>query len=101
VFHAGRRDTAFPWELLWFWRESDSVRREFEARSRHLATLSPTAHPFFINAYASLQDACRALIAADAEGWGRSVTAYEEDLAEGVELSFAAGEVLDVDLHMK
>jgi hypothetical protein len=95
VFRAGERDTVYPWERLWFWRESDPVRREVEARARHLATLSPTAHPFFINAYASLQDASRALLAADIEAWGRSVTTFEDDLAEGVELSFAAGEVLD------
>lgn len=95
VFRAGGRDTVFPWERLWFWRESDPIRREMEARARHLAALSPTAHPFFINAYASLQDACRALLAADAEAWGAAVTAYEEHLAEGVELSFAAGNVLD------
>jgi hypothetical protein len=95
VFRAGGRDTVYPWERLWFWRESEHVRREVEARARHLATLSPTAHPFFLNAYASLQDACRALLAADAEEWGRSITAYEEDLAEGVELSFKADNVLD------
>ena len=95
VFRAGGRDTVFPWERLWFWRESEPARREMEARARHLATLAPTAHPFFINAYASLQDACRALLAADAEAWGAAVTAYEEDLVEGVELSFAAGNTLD------
>jgi hypothetical protein len=95
VFRAGGRDTVYPWERLWFWRESEHVRREVESRARHLATLSPTAHPFFLNAHGSLQDACRALLAADAEEWGRSITAYEEDLAEGVELSFKADNVLD------
>jgi len=95
VFRAGGKDTVFPWERLWFWRESEPVRREAEARARHLATLAPTAHPFFINAYASLQDACRALLAADAEGWGAAIVAYEDDLAEGVELAFAAGNALD------
>jgi hypothetical protein len=95
VFRAGGKDTIFPWERLWFWRESDPVRREMEARARHLSTLAPTAHPFFINAYASLQDACRALLVADAEGWGAAVAAYEDDLAEGVEMSFAAGNALD------
>lgn len=95
VFRAGGRDTVFPWERLWFWRESEHVRREMEARARHLSTLAPTAHPFFINACASLQDACRALLTADAEAWGAAVTAYEEDLAEGVEMSFAAGNALD------
>ena len=82
-------------ERIWFWRESEPVRREIEARSKHLAALAPTAHPFFVNAYASLQDAYRALVAADAEAWGRSITAYEEDLAEAVEMTFTAGEVLD------
>jgi hypothetical protein len=95
VFRAGGRDTVFPWERLWFWRESDPVQREVEARAKQLATLSATAHPFFINAYASLQDACGALLDADAGAWGRAVTAYEEDLAEGVELTFKAGDVLD------
>lgn len=98
VFRAGGRDTVFPWERLWFWRESEPVRREVEARARQLAALAPTAHPFFINAYASLEDAYRALLSADAEAWGKGVTAYEEDLAEGVDLTFNAGEVLDGEL---
>ena len=85
----------FPWERLWFWRDSEPVRREVEARAKQLAALSQTAHPFFINAYSSLEEAYRALLAADAEGWGRAIAAYDEDLATGVELSLEAGTALD------
>lgn len=95
VFRAGGKDTVFPWERLWFWRESEVVRREVEARSQVLSARAATAHPFFVNAFASLHDALQALLAADGEAFGPALVRYEEELAEGVDLAIKAGEILD------
>ncbi len=95
VFRAGGRDTVFPWERLWFWRESPVVRRELEARARALPVHAPSAHPFFVNAFASLQDAFAALLAADQKAYGEAISQYEDDLAAAIDLTFAAEAALE------
>jgi len=97
IFRSDRQDTVFPWERLWFWRESDLVRREADARSRLLLSQVTTAHPFFVNAFASLQDALQALLAGDGEAFGPAFVNYEDDLAEAVDLALKAGEVLEAE----
>ena len=95
VFRTVGRDTVFPWERLWFWRDSNTVRHEVEARSRQLAALAPIVHPFFVNAHASLQDALQALLEGDTAKWDITIATYEEELSRAVELTIRAGEVLD------
>lgn len=100
VFRAGGRDTVFPWERLWFWREDEAVRREAETRARLLASQAATAHPFFVNAFASLQEALQALLDADAGAFGPALARYDEDLAEAVEMTFKADAILDGDSNV-